>query len=139
MKNKIVTKLMKSGLKFKSEQIYLKSVKTLQKKVQKSHYEIIKLAIVNSSPFANVRKKFNKRKRRVIKEVPYVLTESNRINFAITNILLLVKKRSVKNCISNFVEELIQSAKNNSESVLKKNELHKEAFLKKKYAAFRWF
>lgn len=121
---------MFGGKKNKSELILFKNFKKIQKEYGKDSTEIIKLSIINSSPFFNIKK--IKRKRKNLIEFPFLLNKKTRIMYSFKK---LTDNRTTKNLYS----ELIKSANQNGQASLDKDKLHKEAFIKKKTANYRWF
>ena len=130
IKNKIYNHLMVSGNKFSCEKILFKNFKLLQKSTKKNHKELIKYTIINLAPTIQLRQ-IKKKKRKSIKEFPYVLNKKNRISLGIKN---MTKKQA-----KTFFEEIILVSKKKSD-LLKMNEITQKPVLsKKKYIFFRWF
>ena len=117
---------MLDGGKFKSEKILTKTLKKIQKHKKHRLDLIIKFAIINSSPFVNIRQ--IQRKRKQIIEFPYLLNNKLRIFYSIRH---LTKKK--------FLANLLESASNSGNAVKFKKIVHKDAFFKKKIANYRWF
>lgn len=138
LKQSILTGIMKNGNKRTSEKVFLKSVKLIQmRENQKSFKRILKLSIVNSSPAISIRKIRRKRKRTV--EFPFLLKPRLRTSYGIKFLTQHSKKRSKAPFFESFNEELLNSSKKISSSFKHKTNLYKEAFLKKKFANYRWF
>lgn len=130
LKKKIYNHLMVSGNKHICENKFLKTLKVLQKKNKKNNIEIIKMAVVNSAPIIQLRQ-IKKRKRKSVKEFPYVLKQKNRISLGIKSI---VKISSI-----NLSQEILMFANKKSELLKTKETEHRLALSKKKYIFFRWF
>ena len=64
IKKKLLKHILINGKKPISEKILTKSFKSIQKHQNKSHSEIFKLAITNSSPMFRIIKLKNKRKKK---------------------------------------------------------------------------
>ena len=117
IKTTLLNNLMKNGVKSTSEKLMLKATKLIQKNLlQKNFEDIVKLAIVNSSPHIFL-KNVKRRKREPFK-IPFILNKSKRIFYA--------AKFIVKQClVSNFALKLqdklylefIDSAKFESKSL----------------------
>lgn len=134
IKNKIYNHLMINGNKLSCEKILFKNFKLLQKSTKKNDKKIIKFAIINLAPIIQLRQ-IKKKKRKSIKEFPYVLKKKNRISLGIKNIIKTQTKISHK----NLFEEIILISKKRSE-FSKINEITQKSILsKKKYIFFRWF
>lgn len=125
---------MVNGNKLTCEKFLLKNFKLLQKRNKKSHGNIIKLAIINSAPIIQVRQ-IKKKKRKSVKEFPYILKKQNRISLGIKS--LINKKSKIIN--KKLFQEIILLAKKKSEFLKTKEIQHKEALTKKKFIFFRWF
>lgn len=125
---------MINGSKSSCEKILFKNFKLLQKSTKKNHKELIKSAIINLAPTIQLRQ-IKKKKRKSIKEFPYVLKKTNRISLGIKNIIKKQKKMPNK----KLFEEIILVIRKKSE-LLKMNESVQRPILsKKKYIFFRWF
>ena len=142
MKNKFVNHLTKHGKKETCEKIILKSFKKIQKKQRKPHKKVIKLAIMNSAPiFRIIKLKKKIRKKKQVKEIPkFVNNMHERIAWSLKILTQTTRKSKVKeNFSTKLTDELLLNAKNKSESVSLKTELHKQALTKKHlFLYFRW-
>jgi|TARA_B110000971_G_C19689151_1_gene354656 ribosomal protein S7 len=126
----MINLLTKNGSKWKSEKILFKTLKSIQKKNSKDAFGILKLAIINSSPYFQIKKIRRKKKNPV--EFPFLLQNSTRVIYGIKSIILKSKYKK-------FNTELLESSNQVGLSFASKKTLHKEAFLKKKVANYRWF
>ena len=134
IKNKIYNHLMISGNKFTCEKILFKNFKLLQKSTKKNHKDLIKSAIITVAPTIQLRQ-IKKKKRKSVKEFPYVLKKTNRISLGIKNII----KKQTKAVSEMLFQEIILISKKKSE-LSKVNEIVQKPILsKKKYIFFRWF
>lgn len=123
--------LMSEGNKSTCEKVIFKNIKLLQKTSKKNHTDLIKLAVINSSPVIQLRQ-IRKKKRKSIKEFPYVLKKQNRISLGVK---MIVKNNET----TSFYEEILLFSKKRSE-VLKIKETKQElALTTKKNIFFRWF
>lgn len=130
LKKKIYNHLMINGNKHICENKFLKTLKVLQKKNKKNNIEIIKMAVVNSAPIIQLRQ-IKKRKRKSVKEFPYVLKQKNRISLGIKSIVRIPS--------ANLSQEILTFANKKSELLKTKEAEHRLALSKKKYIFFRWF
>ena len=130
LKKKIHNHLMMNGNKHICENKLLKTLKVLQKINKKNNIEIIKIAVVNSAPIIQLRQ-IKKKKRKSVREFPYVLKQKNRISLGIKSIFRISS--------TNLSQEIITFANKKSESLKIKEAGHKLALSKKKYIFFRWF
>jgi len=138
LKKKIFNQIMSNGNKSTSEKVILKSLKKIQKIHNKKKFdELIKLGLINSSPIVYL--KHIKRKRKQTVEFPFLLQFNSRLSYGIKFILNNCKSKNSNPFYKQLELELINSSKNLSKSVEKKKNLHQQAFLKKKFANYRWF
>jgi ribosomal protein S7 len=142
IKKKLINHIMKNGEKKTSEKVLLQSVKTLQKNCVKETQEIIKLALMYSTPIFKlhrIKNKKLKKKNRKIKEIPSFITNNNyRISSAIKLILKSVKKKP-KNFFINFNKEILLTSQKKGDSIQLKDELQKQVLVNKRYFNFyRW-
>ena len=128
-KNSFINQLMLCGNKWKSELILLKIFKNFQKTQKTQTNLILKFSIINSSPYFSI-KQVQKKKKKI--EFPFLLNNTLRIFYSLKNIS---KKKKKKDIYLN----LIESVNNQGVGFDLKKTIHKDAFLKKKVANYRWF
>ena len=134
IKNIIYTQIIKNGNLNNCERIILKSLKLLQANNNKNYKNIIKSALINTTPILEIRQ-IKKKKRKGLKEFPYILNKQNRIILGIKQL----KNSSKLNFSSSLFQNILLSSKKKSE-YLKRKEVDQKNFVsKKKYAFFRWF
>jgi small subunit ribosomal protein S7 len=137
LKNKIVNCLMINGKKQVSEKIFFETLKLLHQSSFKNIKNILKFSLINITPIIAVRQ--NKKKNRIINEIPFLLNPSLRMTIAIKNIIKNTKKQSNHFFSENLKSEFINILKKNSENLIQKTELQKYALKKKAFTHFRWF
>lgn len=138
IKVNIFNQIMVNGNKQTSEKLFLKSLKSIQKLHNKKKFEeLVKIGLINSSPIVYL--KYLKRKRKQTVEFPFLLQNKSRISYGIKFILNNCKSKKSLPFYKQLNLEFINSSKNLSQSVEKKKNLHQQAFLKKKFANYRWF
>ena len=141
IKIKIINHLLKNGKKKTCESILLKSFKNIQKNSLKSHKKVIKIAIINSaSIFRIVKLKQKNRKKKSVKEIPsFILTNFERISWALKVILTYSKKQNANHFYKKLKQEIIINSKNKGNATDKKTDLHKQILPKKRLLLyFRW-
>lgn len=126
----LINRVMLKGKKWKSEIILNKNFKLIQKKKKKKLENIIKLSIINSSPYFSIKKLQRKKKNPI--EFPFLLSKQNRVMFGLKNLI----KNS---CHRKLSFEVLGSSNREGLTVSGKKNLHKESFLRKKVANYRWF
>ena len=142
IKKKIINHIMKNGEKNTSEKVLLQSFKELQKKSPKQTKELIKIALINSTPIFKLNKIQNKKlkkKKRKVKEIPLFITSKlSRVSLAIKFILKSVNKRS-ELFYKAFNSQLFLNSQNKGEAIVFKNEVQKKVLLNKRYFNFfKW-
>jgi ribosomal protein S7 len=143
IKNKLINRMMLNGGKTTSEKILLQSLKDLQKFSKKQSKELVKLALVQSTPIFKLHrisnKKLKKRNRR-IKEIPaFVSKVSARISLAIKFILASIEKKKSNNFYLKLKENLLATAQSKGNAVKLKNDLQKQSVLNKRFLKYyRW-
>lgn len=141
LKEKILNYILKNGKKKTSESILARSLKSIQKSQNKSHKEIVKLSIINSTPtFRIITLKNKRRKKKSIKEIPVFLsTYIFRSSWALKYTVKSSNKNSSNIFYNRLTNETLLNAKNEGHAVTYKNELQKQALQKKKYFKhYRW-
>ena len=126
----VINLLTRNGSKWKSEKILFKTAKSIQKTKNKNILEIMKLAVINSSPYFQIKKIRRKKKNPV--EFPFLLDSRIRMVCGIKQIISKSKHKK-------FNLELLESSDQKGLSFTNKKSIHKEAFIKKKVANYRWF
>lgn len=138
IKNKILNQTTGNGNKFKSEKLFYKSLKKIQKEKNKKNFkELFKFAVINSSPTFYIKKIKRKRKNSI--EFPFMLSKSLRVSYGLKFILHYGNSFKNDSFYNRFSYELIDSCKKSSNSFKKKELLYKETFVKKKFSNYRWF
>jgi small subunit ribosomal protein S7 len=137
LSEKFINCLMLKGKKSISEKIFFDFFKLLQKSSIKNIIFFFKFSLINSSLILSTYK--IKNKKRIVREIPFMLLPKNRIIWSIKNIIKSIKILS-KNCfLVNFKNEIINILKKNSQVLLKKNDVHTSSLKNKAFAHFRWF
>ena len=139
--NKIINHFMIDGRKKTGEKNLLKSFKELQKSSKKQSKKLIELAIIFSTPIFKVHKITNKnRKKKTIKEIPTIITaKKTRISLAIKFILNTLKNKKSNYFYTEFNKEILLNVKNEGSAIQIKNEIQKQALLKKHFFShYRW-
>ena len=127
---------MKNGKKNVSEKIFLKISKDLQK-TPKNAQSVFKIAILNSSPVIFLKQ--IKRRRKQTTEFPFLLKPKLRISYGVKILISSCKINKNNNFSKNFKTEVLNSASKIGQSFIRRNEIHKNSFLKKKFSNYRWF
>jgi ribosomal protein S7 len=139
MKTKFLNKIFNKGKKQKAETNLLKCLKTIQRSYKsKCSKEIFKLSIKNSSPFFHLRTLKSKGRKGSI-DIPYLLTENMRVFYGIKHILAAANSDKKEKFYLRLNSEIIKSSNLKGISVTNKKKLQESAFLKRKFARFRWF
>jgi ribosomal protein S7 len=142
VKKKLLNHLTKNGEKKTSEKILFKSFKKLQKDSSKPTKDILKTALVLSTPVFKVHVIENKKQRkknRKIKKIPYfIVNNSSRISLAIKFIMKSITNKS-KPLYSKLQNEILLTSQQKGDSINFKKELQKQVLTNKKYFNFyKW-
>ena len=138
VENKLINYTMLNGKKHLTELIFIKTKKKIQKQIPAKKFKnVFKLFIVNSSPFLKI-KKIQRKKKNTI-EFPYLLTKKSIFFYGVKNILNVCRKKKGNPFYKIIAQEIINSSNLQSETVKIKKDAHEQAFLKKKFANYRWF
>nr|YP_010516648.1 ribosomal protein S7 [Haslea pseudostrearia]UXN44191.1 ribosomal protein S7 [Haslea pseudostrearia] len=147
LKSKIINHFIQKGNKETCENLLGKSLKLMQKSQVKSHAEIIKLAVLNTTPVFRVielKEKLKKKKKKGTKrskEIPAFLSHYTfRTSRALRFMADSIKKRPKNSSFSDQLhQELVLASQNNGESVKLKTETQKQALKRKFYFKYyRW-
>ena len=137
VKSKLLNNLMLRGKKRTSEKIVLKSLKRFQKSdLKKNSKEFIKISLLNSAPSVQIKQ--IKKKRKNI-EFPFLLNNELKISYGLKSLIKNSRNKKSQSFYKNFQLELLNSSNLQGNSVNSKKQIHENAFLKKKYANYRWF
>jgi ribosomal protein S7 len=137
LKDKLLNYIFSDGQKKTSEKIIKKTFKSIQKSQKKSHKDIIKLAIINSTPtFRIIKLKNNKKKKKkMTKDIPAFLST---YNFRTAWSLKYLTK-TFNNFNTKLEQDIILNAKNQGNAVKLKNELQNQLIKKNTYLKYyRW-
>ena len=138
LKHNLFNHIMVNGNKSVSERILLKSLKLIQKTQLKKNFEkIIHLSLINNAPTIYIKNIRRKRKRTIT--FPFLLKPQLRIFYGLKFLVHYSRKNNENSFYPNLKTELINSSKKTSLSFKHKLDLRKDAFLKKKFATYRWF
>ena len=138
LSEKFINYLMLKGKKSTSESIFFNIFKLLQKISVKNIIYVIKFSLINSSVIISTYKIKNKKKR-IIREIPFIISSKKRIFNAIKLSINFIRLEFKNNFLINYKNEIIKILKKNSDFLIKKDETHSSALKNKAYAHFRWF
>tara|TARA_B100000767_G_scaffold79159_1_gene75842 strand:- start:30126 stop:30539 length:414 start_codon:yes stop_codon:yes gene_type:complete len=130
VKEILINQLMLNGKKHKSEIILFNNLKTIQKTSKKKLHDVLKLSVVNSSPYFSIKKIQRKKKKSM--EFPFLLNNATKILHGVKQIVLNSRHGKLDT-------ELLNSSRYLGATISHKTELHRESFFKKKMSSYRWF
>ena len=137
LKKKIINNFLINGNKRTSEKIFFRSLKSIQHYFNKNSKNILKFSLIKISSLFDIKQ--NKRKKRVLTEIPFLLRSSVRISTAIKQIVKITSYKKESACFFLFRYELVNSLTENNEILKEKSNFYKKAFAKKAFTHFRWF
>merc|ERR1712127_541145 len=117
---------LKKGVKTHPEKILKTCVKQLQRK---KHLEILKKSLINSSPVLAIKQ--IKRRKKKVKEFPFILKKNLRLFFGLKFLLSSLKLNKNNSFSSNFSDEILLTSLNKSNTVKLKKDLYEQSFQKK--------
>ena len=138
LSEKFINYLMLKGKKNISEKIIFNLFSLLQKTSVKNVVYVIKFSLINSS-IVLLTYKIKNQKKRIVREIPYILSLKKRIFNAIKLSIIFIRLKLKSNFLITFKNEVLKILKKNSDLLLKKNEIFLSALKNKAYAHFRWF
>ena len=138
LKKKFYSHLMSQGKKNTCENLFLKSLKAVQKNTKKDHKSLIQLSIIDNTTVIQL-KHVKKKRRRTTKEFPFILNKKNRITQSIKSILKISNEKKKEKFFHNLSNTILASSDYKNNILKTKETKHNEALAKKKYAFFRWF
>jgi small subunit ribosomal protein S7 len=138
LSEKFINYLMLKGKKSISESILFNIFRLLQKISIKNIIYLIKFSLINSSVIISTYKIKNKKKR-IIREIPFILSSKKRIFNSIKLNINFIRSESKNNFLISYKNEILKILKKNSTFLTKKDEIHSSALKNKAYAHFRWF
>lgn len=134
LKSKIYNNLMLNGNKQISEKVFQKILKRCQKFSKKNHKKVFQKSIINSVPVIAICKVNQKNKKKSI-DFPYIINKRIRISVGIKSIF----RKKINSMKYNFIIEMINILKKNSDITKIKEIEQKNAIVFKKSSFFRWF
>jgi len=133
IKNTLIDMIISEGRKETSEIIFKKSLKTIQKGVFKRTKSFLRLFVINSIPLILLKNKNSSI------QIPYFLNSKYRTKYSIKHIVKILRAQKHKSFYLKLSDEIIDLKKKKGSVFEFKNERHKNSFLKKKTAHYRWF
>ena len=141
LKEKLLNHIFHSGKKKTSEKILTKNFKSLQKSYKKPHNEIVKLAVISSTPvFRIIKLKNKRRKKKSTKEIPAFLSAYVfRTSWSLKYLTKTLNKKPSNIFYKQLKNETVLNAKHQGEAVKFKNELQNQVLKNKKYFKYyKW-
>jgi ribosomal protein S7 len=137
LKKKITNYIFKQGKKQRSEKILKISIKSIQKFQKKSHYDIIKLTMLNSIPAFRVIK-LKKKKSNI--EIPtFISSLQHRTNWGIKYLIKTFTSETNNTLNQKLKKTFLTNTTTKNEIIKFKDELQKNALKKKSYFKYyRW-
>lgn len=137
---KIINNLVRNGKKSKSEQIFLKTLKALQKNSKKTSKKLLQFALISHTPFFRIHQfvKKKKKNKKKIKMLPvYIKHKNSKISFAIKFIVETTLKKEKLSFFQKLFREILSFNKTNMTHIEIKKE--KYVFLNKSFFKYyRW-
>lgn len=137
LKKKITNYIFKQGKKQRSEKILKTSIKSIQKFQKKSHYDLIKLTMLNSIPAFRVIK-LKKEKSNI--EIPtFISSLQYRTNWGIKYLIKTFTSKTNNTLNQKLKNTFLTNTTAKNEIIKFKDELQKNALKQKSYFKYyRW-
>lgn len=137
LKKRFVGYFFLQGKKIKIENFFQHGVKSVQKIYYKNHFLLFKLLILKTLPIVSIMR--IKRKKKILKEIPFVISRNARILKSVNALKIIGRKSTLISFNKNPANLLISMCKTQNLDVSGYKEIHEQAFSIKKYSNFRWF
>jgi ribosomal protein S7 len=137
LKKKIINYIFKQGKKQRIEKILKTSIKSIQKFQKKSHYDLIKLTMLNSIPAFRVIK-LKKEKSNI--EIPtFISSLQYRTNWGIKYLIKTFTSKTNNTLNQKLKKTFLTNTTAKNEIIKFKDELQKNALKQKSYFKYyRW-
>ena len=130
----IINTILLKGKKNLAQKIFYEAMKNIKQSTQQDPIEILKKAINNATPTVEIK---SRRIGGATYQVPIEVKTERGNSLAIKFIIKSARKRPGKSIITKLTNEIIDSSNNSSNSVKKKEEIHKIAEANKAYASLK--
>jgi len=132
---KFINGLLRRGKRSVAEQIFYDAVDLISNKTSSDGLQVFEKAIQNVKPMLEVR---SRRVGGATYQVPVEIRHERQQALAIRWIIGFARGRSEKTMAEKLAFELMSAAKNEGNSVKKREDTHKMADANKAFAHFRW-
>ena len=124
IKKLVLNYSMLKGKKLKCYQTFKKSAKVIQKNLKKDFEEILKISVSNSLPVIYTKKQIKKKgKQKILQEIPFILSQNQRIKFSVKYILSGIEKKMHLKSFTRLCLKLLFNSKEYSFSAFNTIEL----------------
>ena len=132
---KFVNNLMKGGKKGVAESLLYSAFNVIEEKTEQPGLEVFKKAVSNVQPILEVK---SRRVGGATYQVPIEVSYKRKQALAFRWLISNATARSEKTMSDKLAGEFIAAAKNEGNSIKKKEDTHKMAEANKAFAHFRW-
>lgn len=132
---KFINNLMKRGKKGVAESLLYSALDIIEEKTQQPGIEVFKKAISNVQPVLEVK---SRRVGGATYQVPIEVSPKRKQALAFRWLISNATSRSEKTMSDKLAGEFMAAAKNEGNSIKKKEDTHKMAEANKAFAHFRW-
>lgn len=131
----MINRILTEGKKSLAQRIFYEAMKNIKESSKQDPLEILKKAIVNTTPVIEVK---SKRVGGATYQVPVEVKTDRGTSLALRFIIKAARNRPGKNMITKLGNEIIDAYNNTSNSVKKKEEIHKMAEANKAFSSMRF-
>jgi len=138
LKTALLKRAIRKGKLELTENCFILVTKLLQKSYYKNHKQLFKISILNVTPVVFLTRISYKKK--LNKQIPYVIKKKKRLLKGIKLLLALFKQKTHQSFKITILNEVILIIKvTQSSKKTHKQILYEYAFMFKKFANYRWF
>ena len=130
-----ISKILKCGKKNLAKKIVYKTFEIIKQKTNKNPLIIFETAIQNASPIVTIK---TRRIGSSTYQIPVEINGFKSVNFTLHWIIKYAHNRIGQNISIKLANEIIDTANNISNTIKKKEEIHKLAELNKAFAHFKY-
>ena len=133
--SKFVNALMYDGKKSTSEQIFYDAMRIIEEKTGQPAINVFKQALNNAKPMIEVK---SRRVGGATYQVPVEVRPERRNALGMKWLVMYARQRGDKTMGERLANELMAAAKNEGNTIKKKDDTHRMAEANKAFAHYRW-
>jgi small subunit ribosomal protein S7 len=132
---KFINTLMRDGKKSVSERIFYEAMRIVEEKTGQPGLNVFKQALNNAKPVLEVK---SRRVGGATYQVPVEVRPERRTSLAMKWLVSFARERGEKSMAERLANELLAAARNEGNTIKKKEDTHRMAEANKAFAHYRW-